>query len=227
VPELPLVPSVVRLVFKWTVGQDLSCFNILHWKYSGGPPDNSACVLIAQTVDGQVAAGLTLSQHPSVILTEVTCTDLASKSGGFGQFLANRPGTAGGGPLPANTAVLVNYGIQRRYRGGKPRTYWPMGTDTDLQDPQTWTAAARANFLTHHNATVNGISNIAYAGGNLSQQVSVSYVDHHVWDQNNPPSGPWKSHPVYRDTGLVDVLTSHTINPSVGTMRRRVRGKRT
>jgi hypothetical protein len=102
-----------------------------------------------------------------------------------------------------------------------------MGTDTDLADAQTWTSSARGFFKQHHDATIAAIGAITWSGGQMGAQVCVSYVETHKWDQQNPPDGPWKSHPVYRAIPIQDQLTGSTINPSVGSQRRRVRGKRT
>ena len=224
---LPPAAHVLKVQLKWTVGVDVSCFNVLHFNYAGSAPNNTDCNNIATAVDAGVAAGLTLSQHPTTILTEVLVTDLTSPTSGFGTHVGTRAGTAGGGPLPANTAVLVNYAIQRRYRGGKPRSYFPMGTDTDLQDAQTWTSAAQTNFYNHFQASLAAWFAITWPGGNITGLVSLSYVESHTWSQNNPPNGPWKSHPVYRATPIADPITASSVNKSVGTQRRRVRGKRT
>jgi len=226
VAALPPVPNTLRVKFRWTYGLDTTIFNTLHFTYSGAAPTNAQLNTVASQVDAAVAAGLTLSQHPSVVLTHVEVVDLTSATSGIGEFVANRPGTAGGGQLPASVAVLVTFPIQRRYRGGKPRVYWPMGTDTDLANAQQWTATAQTNFLNRHQTTVGQIVALTWTGGGISKWVSVSYVLKHKWSQTNPPDGPWKSYPIYRDVGLIDENLGSVVSATVGSQRRRVRGKR-
>jgi len=226
VATLPPAPGVLKVQLHWTVGLDTTCFNTFHLKFAGSGPSNADCVTLAGTVYADVQATLILSTHPSVILDAVTVTDLSDPAAGIGTHTGTAPGTAGGGPLPANCCVLVNYTVQRRYRGGKPRSYIPMGTDTDLQNPQTFAAASVTNFGVRMNALITDMLGLTWGGGNVTQLVQVSYVGGHTWSQNNPPNGPWKSHPVYRTTPQIDQLTSTVVNPTVGTQRRRVRGKR-
>lgn len=224
---LPPAPSVLKIQLKWQVGQDVSCFNTYHVKFAGSGPSNADCNTLAGTVYQGVQAGQIISAHPTTVLQMTTVTDLTSPTAGTGVHQAAAPGTAGGGQLPANCCVLVNYVVQRRYRGGKARSYVPMGTDSDLADPQTWTGTAKTNFLNRMNTFQNSLLGLTWGGGNATQLVMVSYVGDHKWSQANPPDGPWKSHPVYRETPLIDQIVATAINSSVGTMRRRVRGKRT
>jgi hypothetical protein len=46
-----------------------------------------------------------------------------------------------GGILPAGTAALVSYPITRHYRGGHPRSYLPVGVESDLLTQTSWSAA--------------------------------------------------------------------------------------
>lgn len=225
-PKLPDVPQVLQFKYRWTVGLDTTCFTTLHFHYTGTPPSNSDCIQLATHAANAVLSGVHSQQGPWVTLTQITCTDLSSDSSGTGVHPVSSTGTAVGGQLPASACVLMNYLIQRRYRGGKPRTYWPMGTDTDLQDPQTWKTASVTAFQNAIQDTLLNTQNGTWAGGAMDSFGSVSYVEDHKWSQVNPPDGPWKSYPVYRAVGEYDQISTSTVNPRVGTQRRRITGKR-
>jgi hypothetical protein len=173
---------------------------------------------------GGVTAGVGMGQPASTILTAVEVIDLSSPSGGYAKIATSHAGGAGNANLPANACVVCNYFIQRRYRGGKPRSYWPMGLTTDLVNPQTFSAASVTNFTSHITATLAPFNSTAYVGGALSGIVSVSYYSGAKWAEN-PITGAWKRYPTLRATPVVDSIGSFAVDPLVGSQRRRIRGR--
>ena len=51
---------------------------------------------------------------------------------------AGTPGTATGVLEPSSLAVMTRLPINSRYRGGHPRTYFPVGTVANLQNENSW-----------------------------------------------------------------------------------------
>lgn len=221
---LPPVHGVIALVTVWTLGTDPAVMCRLHAIYTGSALTNADATNVAGQYWNIVAADIMPHASPGLNLTKVEVVDLSSPSAGMGTHTGTVLGTAAGGALPANCAVLANAAIQRRYRGGKPRTYWPMGTQNDLKDSQHWLPASITNF---NNAVANiytGLGGLTFSSGQTTGPCSVSYYEGATWYQQDPPNGPYKRTPTLRATPVVDPINSWTVNPIVGTMRRRMRG---
>jgi len=123
------------------VDNDVNAENVLHFKYSGGPPSTTDCATLAADVAASWGANLKSLASTNIQLDTVIMTDLASSSGFQGGNNPNTIGTRAGGFIGAGMATLVNHAIVRRYRGGKPRTYLPFGVTTDLNGMSAWAAA--------------------------------------------------------------------------------------
>jgi hypothetical protein len=114
---------------------------------------------------------------------------------------------------------LVNYPIKRRYRGGKPRSYYPWGTITDLAGPDKWTAAFQTEAKEHLTAWVLGSVSIASEGFHFGNPQVVSYYSGGEWKPTSSGGYVWKPH--LRAEPLVEQPTDYLINPIPGTQRTR------
>jgi hypothetical protein len=117
-------------------------------------------------------------------------------------------------------AVLVNYLISRRYRGGKPRAYLPWGDAGQLTSRQSWSGtfvtAVDSAFSTFY-AAVIGLS----AGSTtITDHVNVSYYDGFTV-VTDPVTHRARNVPTLRGTPIVDVILSFAANPRPGSQRRR------
>jgi hypothetical protein len=111
-------------------------------------------------------------------------TDLTSSSAGQGTGGTVAAGTRVGAELAAGTAALINMQIQRRYRGGKPRTYLPVGVAGDIVAGQ-WTTAFNTlvsnswttflgDFLATYSGTiVNSWGCVSYREGNAPRAIPI------------------------------------------------------
>ena len=119
------------------------------------------------------------------------------------------------------TAFLGSMKIARRYRGGKPRTYLPIGGAGKLQDAQTWTSAFVADIQAALNQIIADIAVTASGGCALGNLVNVSYYEGFVSSQN-PITLRWRTIPKQRTAGpLVDPVTSWVAETRIGSQRRR------
>jgi len=221
VAPLPPTPSgVIRVRLIHQVSEDTDAESSLHWAYSSGTPSQANLAALASAVGTSWSNNLR-GQFASVVqLREVICIDLANPSNPPG--IANPAVQANGGAaeLTAETCVLVNLVIQRRYKGGHPRVYMPPPVAASLQDAQTWTTAFTSAFQTAWNGFVSTIT--AYAGPpTLTGLVNVSYYSGHTWHQNTA-TGNWKKVNTQRGTPLVDPITASVLNPKPGSQRRRM-----
>jgi hypothetical protein len=193
--------------------------NRLFFQYSGGQPSPSDCVTLSSELLTAMAGQL--SQWGSdVTLTTCTVTDLSIVSGAQGATTGSHHGGKTPGALSASTALLINYHISRRYRGGKPRSYLPWLVETDLQDRRNWSAAAVATAVTALQAFFS--TAIGSVGGSttLSQHVNVSYFS--GFDVvTNPITGRARNVPKRRSSPQVDTISSITGSQRPGSQRRR------
>lgn len=220
-PALPPVPGVVRLRMIHQVSEDTNAGVGFFVQYTGTAPTAAQLNTFCQAVAGAWDSNLKAFASLDVKLLEVTAVDLSSSSGAVGSFLDGTTGTRTGHPLPASTSLLVNYHVNRRYRGGKPRSYFPFLVAEDLSDEQTWLAATLTAFTTAWNAFVAAIVGAGWTGAGSLSHVNVSYYEGFASVQN-PVTHRWKNLSTPRATPVVDAITAVAINPKPGSQRRRM-----
>lgn len=221
VPALQPVPGVLKLHFGMTVGGDTTTGFHLYHSYGPTPPTQANMATLANSAFGQYATYLAPHAHLDTILTSVTATDLSSPSGAIAVFDGSTPGALGGDTLPASLAMLVNFKITRRYRGGKPRVYVPTGAGGSLGTPQTWSSAFLTAWTNDWNTYLAVLLSTINSFGSGAALVNVSYYLGGEWkpDQN----GNYHRVPTPRATPHVDTIVSVAPSSVVGQQRRRVR----
>jgi hypothetical protein len=204
-----------------TVGADTTTGWHLFFNFGAASPSAPQLITAAQGIADQYAAYLAPHAHFDTILTGVVLTDLTSSSSAVGQVSVSTPGGLSGDRFPASTSMLVNLHVNRRYRGGKPRFYIPTGVPGNLQDPQTWASTFLTQFHTDFTTFINASIGFINAFGSGAALVNVSYYLGGEWkpDQN----GNYHRVPTPRSSPHVDPVTSWTLNPVIGSQRRRVR----
>lgn len=224
-PALPNVTGVARFEWKFTYSNDLDVLVRQFYSFTGYPmTDATAIGAATQFAENYTANCLSLA-HPDVVLTECTCTDLTSPTAGTGSYSLTGTGTASGTPLAAGTATLINFLISRRYRGGKPRNYWPFGTSSSLQTANSWSTAFLSDLADHYDPFITANLGVTFAGGGITNQVNVSYYEGFAPLQN-PVTKRWRNINTPRVTPLVDPVNSYTFNPKPASQRRRNTQKR-
>ena len=219
-PQAPTPSGVVKVQLVHKVGEDTNAICSLHFGYSGSGATVAGLNALASAIGtAWGSSGLPTGVHQQVTLETVNCLDAQNPSNPGGSASPNVPGTVTGDMLTAETCLLLNLHINRRYRGGKPRVYLPYGQPTQLQDMQTWTTGALSFFTTHWTTFINSI--LAFGGPPvLTSQVSVSYTSGSTWHQK--PNGSWVEVMTPRATPIVDPVTGWTFNAKPGSQRRRM-----
>lgn len=218
-PPLPSVPNVIRVDHLWDDGSDTGAMSRQFFSYSGSPPNSAACVDLAAGIFNHMGTCAECWDENTALIG-VKVTDLSSPSGGVGEHAQTQNGIRAGTPLSASSAVLVNYLIGRRYRGGKPRNYLPWGQSGDLNNKTQWAGA----FLTLVNSDLSGyfsgVIGTTSGGTTISQHVNVSYYDGFTVI-TNPVTGRARNVAKLRSSPLVDVILSYAASPRVASQRRR------
>ena len=221
---LPPVPQTIRLQLKHTRGSDVDVLDRLYLQYAGEPPTVADLNTFCAAVGGFWGSDLAPMAHPTVELTEVLAQDLSSDVGAEGSNGETTFGTRAGGDLPADICSLINFEVARRYRGGKPRIYLPYGTDTDVLDPQHWTAAFTAALSAAWGSFIDSVLAAAWSGGGPLVQYSVSYyLGSTELTTGVPPYVRGHTIPTKRAAPMSYLITDYTVNPVFGSQRRRVR----
>lgn len=221
-PALPTVTNTVRIDLEFSDGTDTHIGTRFFFSYSGSSPSNTDCTNFAATAFSAASSNLMPQAHNDVALIGATCTDLNTTSGGQGIHSGSTAGSGGTTILPAGACFLINYEIARRYRGGKPRSYMPIGTGGDLTNPGAWSTGAVSAVTT---AVINFIAALVGAtegSTTLAAHVNVSYYSG-VNTSTPPWRGPGFRYPPKLRTGPItpDLITSVAANQKPGSQRRR------
>jgi len=220
-PALPAVPGVVRCDIGYQLGSDIDAITRLHISYTGTPPNDVTCAALAALLRIIYNAELIPYMTPGNKITGVQVTDLSSVTGGQGEDLGITNGTYSSTDLTAGTALLVNMHIQRRYRGGKPRSYFPLGGGSALTTQSLWDSTFLSNVQAALDAIRADIAVTASGGCSLADVVNVSYYKGFVSAQN-PVTLRWRNIPLVRTGSIpVDAATSWVANPKPSSQRRR------
>lgn len=220
-PALPDVSHVLKARLHWSDGGDPSVYNTLYFAYTGSEPDGSDCSNFATGICN--AFGAMIAQwDDSTYLVGCEVTDLTGPTAGQGAATASFQGSGSGDLLAGGTALLVNYTIARRYRGGKPRNYFPWGTSATLNGKQSWTPDFVADVASELATAFSTILGLEYGGATISDHVNVSYYD--GFTVSDPGGGKRaRNIPTLRETPVVDTITGRVVSQTPASQRRRNR----
>lgn len=221
-PALPPVPGVLRVQLTWGTGNSKVNLTNLHFAYTAGPPTAANCATMAASVVSAAATNLTSLMASAASMGEATVTDLATTSGHQGTGGSPFSGSRSGADTAASTCLVMQYDIARRYRGGKPKSFLPLGTATDITTARQWVSSFTSAALTGWNNFITAVV-AAGAGCTITNQVNVSYFSGFT---NVPYGSPTKYRrvPTLRSGGPVtDAIISTVASPIPGSQRRRNR----
>lgn len=218
-PPLPPVASVIRVDLIMAVGSDNNARDRIFFRFTGPGPTTADLTTLSTTIANAWGTNLAPLVGPITVLTGLNITDLTSASGAQVVTTQNKPGTRAGSNMTAGISVVVKFKINRRYRGGHPRFYFPGGVVGDLATPQTWTAGYTTAVASGFQAFIT--ASILSPPTNLGalQHENVSYFS--GFTNKTFPSGRTKAVPTVRVTPVKDDIVSYSANPKLGSQRRR------
>lgn len=176
---LPPVPGV----FKAQLFYDIFGFggaNVLHFSYSGGPPDAATCAAFATTLRTSYASTIASNFASTIALIATVVTDLSSTSGASGQDLTDVPGTDFNQPVPVQLATVVKWPVSLRYRGGHPKTFFPPMIQAHTANMSQWTDGAAGSFGLGAQSMIAGVVGVTHGGTTCTGHVAVSYFTDHL-----------------------------------------------
>jgi hypothetical protein len=206
-PPLPPVPGVLKYTQNWQISNNLKAASIFHFSYSGGPPSGATCAALAAIFQAAFITTLKTQFPATTSFGQGTVLDLASSSGAQGSGGTVTAGTRVGTEFPANVAMVINHSIARRYRGGKPRSYLPLGVATDNLTAGLFTSGFTAGITTDFGNWITDCLAASSGGVTIPAHVNVSYY----------------LNGALRPSPIVDTITASTARQRIGSQRRRLK----
>lgn len=221
-PPMPPAPGVLQLVIHSrdaAVAHDL--INRLHVHYSGAAPTPAQLVTMAPTLLVEWASVFCPLMHPAKHVTGIDIIDLSSTTAAQTSLTGSSIGTRTGAAVPVDACVVVSGQVARRYRGGHPRAYLPLGTVTDLDGARQWNAALATDAAAAMISFMGVAVGAGWGGAGTLTPCNVSYFAgfHNV----TFPTGRVRSVPTIRPGGpVVDTITTFVGRTNIGSQRRRL-----
>lgn len=218
VVPLPASPCMrCQLVYETPSGG--SAGSRFYLSYTGSAPTGANCTTLASDIETAWQTNLGPLTPELWSLNGVDVLDIATDHGLSGQWSGTQDGARTGPGTPQQVATNVEFGIGRRYRGGKPRMFLPPGVAADQVNENQWSGS----FVSAVNGGVDdffvAIKALSIGAIGTIDHVSLSYYKGFTNIANT--SGRERAVPTYRDTALVDPVTGYFCKQEMGSQRRR------
>lgn len=220
-PALPSVPKVLRARIFTHMQEDLASAFHLYLSYSGTAPSNTDCDNFATAVHNAFQANLAPLMTSNYTQDQVTIEDLSSSTASVGVDSTPILGGLGGLQVAANVATQITFDIARRYRGGKPKVFLPLGTATEMNDAQTWGAIYNGLVQAAWAAFIAAVEAAGWSGAGTIAHVAVSYYQGNL-PVENPITHRWRNIPTLRGTPLIDAVVGYFVPTRIASQRRRL-----
>jgi len=218
---LPPLPdrSCVRVALGYEHDTSLKAGSRFYIAYAGSAPTGANCVALATAISGFWTSELAGTMNTDWALQEVDVLDITTTSGLSGVWTGEEAGSATGTAMPAQTAFNCEYGIARRYRGGKPRMYLPPAVTAQTESDVQWTAGWVTTVQTAIEAFFTAIAGESVGAMGALSHINLSYYESFTNVTNT--SGRTRAAPKYRTTALSDAVTSYIGKQEISSQRRR------
>lgn len=211
--------ACVRIRTIFNIGAVGEGGNRFYFAYSGSAPTAGNCATLASDVASAWNTNMAPLFTSGTALEEVDVLDIATDSGLSGNWTGTHNGTRTGTSLPVQVATGVEFGIGRRYRGGKPRVYIPAGNQSDLLTEATWQTSYLTAVNSGVSAFVAAIEALSIGSMGTLLHIVLSYYKGFTNITNS--SGRERAVPTYRDSALSDVVTGYSAKTVLSSQKRR------
>jgi hypothetical protein len=180
--------------------------------------------LLANAVFGAIGNPWSSQLDSQWTLESVEAIDLSTSSGAGGvSTSAPLFGTGGSTAEPAQVAMLINWQIARRYRGGKPKTFLPGAGQADLASDSTWAVAA----VSAANTTASQLSQssgpiVGHTFGSITIVFMVNVSYYQGFTNVTHSNGRTDSVPKLRSSPVIDQVIKGVASTKLHTQKRRL-----
>jgi len=215
---LPDTPCLrVRLVYnEASLGE---AGNRFYLSYGGSAPTGANCTTLASDIEAAWLSHLAPLINEEYYITEVDVLDIATDSGKSGVWSGSVQATRAGNAPPFQCATNVEYDIDRRYRGGKPRIYLPPGLLDDMADPAHWDSGFISAVNSGVGAFFSAVEALSVGAVGTLAHVNLSYYQGFTNITNS--SGRERAVPTYRSEAKHDVVQGYACKGVIGSQKRR------
>lgn len=225
-PPLPAVPGVVKIRHRVTLEDGTTAFTTWHMTYTGSAPSDTDAATLASDIYGHWSVDCASVLCGARIFQGIDVIDLSSDTGAEGSHGGSTTGTLIDEPVGPQVCTLTSMPIARRYRGGKPRSYWPFGSSDVLTGAGAWDATFCTNVTGALETYLGHLEGLTVTDTVLAQLCSVSYYQGFT-AVTNPITGRTRDVPKVRTGTIpVDPILSLSTSTKVATQRRRSGRKR-
>jgi hypothetical protein len=214
------VPGVALTVLKGFIGTNPWAVTH-HWQNGASitPWTQADLDLLCLTVFNAWGSALKGNTAVNVETHEVDGTDLTNASG-VGSVYTHTPvfGLLSGGLQPSSLCMVVQNRIAARYRGGHPRSFWPVGTVSQFAGEALWSPTFVTSIANNVVSFVEAVRAPSYSFGSGVLNHVIPRYTYTMTD--DPASHKWKR----ERTGLlsVNVVQSYFGVQKAGSQRKRL-----
>lgn len=225
-PPLPSVPSVIKIRHRVGLEDASIAYTTWHMTYTGTAPTDSDATTLAGDIYTHWTADCAAVLCGARIFDGIDVIDLTSPTAAEGSHSGTTTGTLIDEPVGPQVTTLTSMAIARRYRGGKPRSYWPFGSSDVLTGAGAWDATFCTNVTGALETYLGHLEGLTVGATVLANLVSVSYYQGFT-AVVNPITGRTRDVPKVRTGTIpVDQILSLSTSTKVATQRRRSGRKR-
>lgn len=220
-PALPPVPQVLKIIFKGDLVGDLDVIQRLYYQYTGTAPTASGLAAAANAIGGHWQSTVGTFLAAQMHFSSVTIIDLTSSTAAEGVSTTGWVGAGSCTPESGGVAAVMQHRIARRYRGGHPRTYVAGMCNSHRSSAQIWDPTWLAGLVAEWNTFATDVASDLVSNAGVASATYVNVSFYQGFTNHTFPSGRTRAIPTLRATPLVDVITTTTGNPKIGSQRRR------
>ncbi len=219
---MPALPNVnaLRVSMYWTTEAGNTVGSRFFVSWSGSTPTTSDCAAIATEVVGAYGTSLKQCFASTTVLNRVVVEDLSSDVGATSTLVTTVNGTHDGAYIPDSVAATLLFTIARHYRGGRPKIFLPAGSTTALEGAGSWLATFVALVNSTWSTFMAAVLATSGLGTTLQEHVNISYYKGFATSLN-PITGRYRNIPKPRAVPVVDTVTAHACDRTIGSQRRR------
>lgn len=219
-PTPPPVPNVIKFRITGTLPNEAAWGVGLYTGYSGGTPSPADVLSFCEQLGVIWNGNFADFQSDTVITNSVDGIDLSSDDGAGNTAVVDYPGANSDAAVSNQIAALVKYDIARRYRGGKPKMFFPGVSVNFVADAAHFTTELVNDLGTAFGNFAGQVAEIAESGIALVGIVNVSRYQGFTAVEN-VITGRYRNVPKYRLDPLVDSVGGFTVDPLMATQKRR------
>lgn len=214
------VPGVASTQLKGMIGTNPWVVTH-HWRngVSSTPWSQADLDLLCLTVYDAWGTSLKANTAVNVDTREVDGIDLTSSSG-VGSVYTHTPvaGLLSGGLQPSSVCMVIQNRIAARYRGGHPRTFWPVGTVAQFSGEALWSPTFMTSITNNVVSFISAVRAASYSFGAGTLNHVIPRYTYNIVD--DPTSHKYRR----TRSGLlsVDTVQSYFAQAKVGSQRKRL-----